>query len=524
MDNNSKNLSLTFNAKIQPVEKLNEQFVKCKCYVHAIGKNRNLSYFSKENVLRNIDSLNYIPVVGHLMETDDGKRYMGGHDTEIVINDTGVHFKQLTVPFGVVMNNTWDFEDVVEEDGTTATYITADVVLWIGRYPELADAIYDENTYFSESMEINYTNCQPLKEDKNYTDVIDWVYSALCLLGKSDNPEHNVTPCFPSSKIEPYSSNFSQSDFTKVMGEMKEQLAFYFNKDNDKEGGSKNLSEELKTLILQEFSLTLDDIDFEIADDMSEEDFRAKLEEFTNSKKEPETDNQNTETHLFSATYRQKRDALSNALDGNIIRDENGIITEETSYWVEDFDDTFVYVEKDHWTANDYESTYGRFTYTFNETDLTATISSDFEEMVKVWLTVEENQKIQDERNAFELMKSEFNQYKEEHSILDSDYSDYTELKQFKEDTLSSKRDSDEKELFNKFEEDLSSMDEYSNLKEKAKEYSIEQLNEKLYALLGKKNATFSVNKKQNNTKIPVGAFSDEEDPYGGLLSKYYEK
>jgi hypothetical protein len=362
-------------------------------------------------------------------------------------------------------------------------------------------------------MEINFSKYEPLKEDKNYMDIIDWVYSALCLLGKSDNPEHNVTPCFPSSKVEPYLSNFNQSEFSKVMSEMKEQLTFYFNKENDKEGGKNNLSEEIRNSILQEYSLTLEDINFEITEEMSEEDLRSKLEEFTQSKKEPET-------KLFSVTYQQKREALRNALDGNIVRDDNGNLIEETSYWVEDFDDTYVYVEKDVWTVNDFNNSYGRFTYTFNDADLTATVTGEFEEMVKVWLTKEENQKIQDERAGYELMSEEFNTYKETHSIENSEVDD---LREFQKKTLDEKRDADETELFSEFEEQLSTMEEFGKLKENAKNYSIEELSEKLFALLGKKNATFSANKKQNTNKIPIGAFGNEkDDPYGGLLSKYY--
>ena len=49
----NKYTSLKFKAKVKPVEKLNEEFTKCRVYVQGIGKNRNYSYMSKENVIKN---------------------------------------------------------------------------------------------------------------------------------------------------------------------------------------------------------------------------------------------------------------------------------------------------------------------------------------------------------------------------------------------------------------------------------------------------------------------------------------
>ena len=39
----TKYTSLKFKAKVKPVEKLNDEFTLCKCYVQGVGKNRNYS-------------------------------------------------------------------------------------------------------------------------------------------------------------------------------------------------------------------------------------------------------------------------------------------------------------------------------------------------------------------------------------------------------------------------------------------------------------------------------------------------
>ncbi len=222
----TKYTSLKFKAKVKPVEKLNEEFTLCKCYVQGVGKNRNYSYMSKENIIKNASTLHYAPVVGHLIQKEDGSLYMGGHDWTI---DENCNFKSVCVPYGVVTMDDFEFEDV-DEYGEKVEYMTANVVLWTGRYPELMEAIYSEDILFNQSMEISVEQYRPYEEDSNYTELLDWTYSALCMLGKADDknsPEH-TEPCFIESKIIPYS--FSQEEFATVMSEMKQGLAFYFEK------------------------------------------------------------------------------------------------------------------------------------------------------------------------------------------------------------------------------------------------------------------------------------------------------
>ena len=76
-----------------------------------------------------------------------------------------------------------------------------------------------------------------------------------------------------------------------------------------------------KLEILQKFNKTVEDLDFSI-EDISVEDLNAKMEELYGEQK--------VEPVAFSATYRQKRDALNNALDPIIVKDDEGNYLEET--------------------------------------------------------------------------------------------------------------------------------------------------------------------------------------------------
>lgn len=288
-----KHTSLKFKAKVTPIEKINDEFTLCKCYVQGIGKNRNFSYMSKENIQRCLPTLSYAPVVGHLIDKLDedgnptGEKYMGGHDYYI---DDDWNLKSACVPYGVVKADSFDFETVKEyEDEIETEYLTAEVVLWTGRYPELMEAIYSDDFYFNESMEISVSEYRPYEEDSNYTELTDFTYSALCLLGKADDktsPEH-TEPCFVESKVIPVQYSLEREDFSKVMGELKSELAFYFNKDNT-DGKEDEVVENEKEEVVETVEEVNEESTEEVVENTTEETPDAEVNEDTNTESENE--------------------------------------------------------------------------------------------------------------------------------------------------------------------------------------------------------------------------------------------
>lgn len=196
-------------------EKLSDGLSLCRCYVQATGKCRNGFVFTEEDILNNLDSIYYKPVVGCIHQTDDGKFYLGEHDTII---ENGIE-RFITIPLGVVTDTPGYFEEVTEEDGTTANYLVVEVILWVGRYPELLEAIYSDEIWFNQSMEIKINAFSPYAKDKRYKHVTDWTYMALCLLGKSDDPAFNEEPCFPSARVEPFHLNDNAPNYSKEFTE-----------------------------------------------------------------------------------------------------------------------------------------------------------------------------------------------------------------------------------------------------------------------------------------------------------------
>ena len=268
----NKHTSITFKAKVKPIKPVNEEFTLCKAYVMGLGVNRNFSYISREATDAALPTLGYCPVVGHLISKEDGTYYMGSHDYTITED---WELKSITVPYGVVVEDSFDYEDV-EEFGETVTYLTANIILWTGRYEDLNSAIYSDDFYFNQSMEINPKQWRNYKEDSNYTDIVDYSFSALCLLGKADSESTNghtdenehSEPCFISASVIPI--EFSKSEFAEAMNEMKEKLSFCLKNqssttvtdvtmevDIDKNNGGSTMAEEIKNEVVDEVTETV---------------------------------------------------------------------------------------------------------------------------------------------------------------------------------------------------------------------------------------------------------------------------
>jgi len=232
-------------SKFEFIKPVNKEFSLFKCWVAGVGKNRNMSYISKERMDAALPTLSYAPVVGHLIKNEDGTYRLGSHDVEFDMNTW--EFVPLTIPVGVVIADSFSYE-TVNEYGTDVDYLTANLILWTGRYPELFDCKYSDEIFCAQSMELAVNQYRILEEDSNYTELLDFSFSALCLLGKSDNPELNNEPCFISSRLEPI--NFSSNDFVAKFNELKEAVKECFDTEEESEV---NVAENTINVEEQEF-------------------------------------------------------------------------------------------------------------------------------------------------------------------------------------------------------------------------------------------------------------------------------
>lgn len=496
----TKRYTVEFNAKITPVKPLNDEFTLCKCYVMALDKNRNLSYIGKDAADDALPTLYNIPVIGHLYVGEDGKQHMGGHDMTIARDADGdLSFKSLCVPYGVVpQQDNVCFEDVQEPNGDVHTYMVSDVILWTGRFPELYEAIYNDDVYFGQSMEINVLEHAPFEEDKNYTDIKKYSYSALCLLGKSDNPEFHKEPCFPISRVEPYEFSLD-AEFASLMENLKSELALCFESKADNEVENMN---ENETTVLQ-IDGEVEEGELKVFDDVAEPT-PASCD--ADNSGEPETtfegtaDNGDGEANVaatFVSTYKEKRDAIDRALQNTCEIDDDGVVYELT-FWVCDFDDTHAFVERCEYRRGEgCTETKGRFAYTYDDAERVATINGEFEEMFVKWITKDELEQIDAQRGQYEVLV----QYKADRERQDFELAIDAALDEFA---------------------DLANAEQFADIvAEKYNFASVEALQDACYILRGKMTAPVKPRAQSTEPTVPVGVNTPKEE---NLYTEFFER
>lgn len=524
-------LAISFSSKVTPVKPVNDEMTLCKCYIMYPGKNVNHTNITKEAVDDALPTLYNIPVVGHIYVDEENEEcWMGGHDKEIVKGSDGKYrFKSLTVPYGVVpIQDGVHYEDVEETNGVIHTYQVADIILWTGRYPQLLDTSYSDEIYFNQSMEIKALDTT--KESDGYTRVNKYKYSALCLLGKSDDPSKNVNPCFPQSRVEPY--DFSETEkWDQLFEEFQEKLtSCYGLASTNEKGGKGAMNMEQILAILNEFGFEkIEDISFEITEEMTEDTLREMLSQAQSNPTE-ETPilenaegNQDTQENDQGGEPAQEpvqepaqepgtdtaiehsegsdgvdnryqieltSEELRNALCGKLsaFRVWNEVLYK--SYYLCDFDSEYVYVSYCIESDNQNESGYGRFAYVKTETDVSINEDS-FEKVRLVWMTAEEAANADKQKAEYEaLIKYRADKEEEEKRIA------YTAvLEEFS---------------------DLSGIDEYKNVVGECMSFeSVEALKEKLFAIRGK---TGIFKKPGTQGRVPLDFQKDnqltEEDEF----------
>lgn len=431
--------NITFSTKFTDIKAINPEFSMAKCWVCALGKNANWSYISKEAADKALDSLWNIPVVGHLFVDADGNYRVGGHDSELGRNEQGeLYFKDLTVPFGVVpyMPDEVKYEEVTEADGEVKTYITCPVILWSGRYPEIMESMNKDDNAWSQSMEISVDNAGPYEEDPNYLNILEYNYSALCLLGRYDD-EYNVQPCFPEAKVVLSEFSLDNNDkFVELFAQLKQELAACFNQTQEEDNAENGENDEP---VKEETEASADDVQ------------ETKEESFEAAQNEPEetqqaVDNliaevQNQRDQFYAAVERvktytsanEKYHALERLYPSFVNADDVGIIMSEYTFDVHDYTEEYVYIIEHiyDWVDGDvaYTQRLFRQAYVYDAETDTATKNGPEEECVSVWLTIPEKEQIEAMRDEYDTLV----QYKldkeeaEKHQAIDEAIADFEE-------------------------------------------------------------------------------------------------
>ena len=542
-------IHMTFASSLDNIRQMNSSFDAGVLKICYPGKNRNDSYFQKEDLVRCLPSMFNCPVVcNYDRETDT----IGGHDVELVRGDDGIRMVNKTVPVGVIPESarTW-FEECEEEDGTVHEYLFADALLW--KRQEAYEKIARDGIT-SQSMEIHVNDGE--RVDGVYH-IRDFEFTAFTLIG--------IEPCFEGASLtmENYSAEDRETihaelkrEVSEMMRDLKESFNLVTAPDNASgddnkpthnttKGGDEVLEEKMK--LLEEFGKTVEDLGFSI-DDMSVEDLRARLTSLAGESEEPDTGNTENEAQNDAQPDENASDAETepaaeqeNAesaeqfeLQGNmrewLYEAVEALGSVETEYgwsyplyWMLDYDPEagMVYCED----SKDWKI-YG-FAYTMDG-DRPVIDAESKKRMKREYAEFEGGEQDSAAAGLFALMSEKLNElnakgeeYRTASETVASLEAELAELRQFKADIEAERIKTMKESLASRFE-DIAGTDAFAALMEHADEYSGEELEDKCFAIRGRMMTQASQKFSMGQaTRVIVDKTPEERKPYGGIVERY---
>ena len=223
---NKKKLTNVFCAiDFSTEQKISPLISKYKVRVFYTGENRNGSYISKEVGEKLAGRIAGIPVVGAFdsVKNDFTDHYGVYHGAAVDSGATGASASVYIAPtaYGFVPTDAVPFyETHLDKDGVTREYLTTEVYLWTGRYPELKVLAENQN---NQSMELDpktvngqWTNVN----GRELYEITDAEFLGLCILGK------DVEPCFEGAGLETMFSSHEEehAQFAALLSQMKAEL------------------------------------------------------------------------------------------------------------------------------------------------------------------------------------------------------------------------------------------------------------------------------------------------------------
>ena len=238
---------------LQPLE-INPLMSSCEIKVLYLGENRNRSYITKEVATEMAKTLRGAPIVGYYKSE---KQDFADHGNVMILDDEGIKFKCMTVPYGFVAPDAkvWfqKFEDYDDfGNSVQREYLMTTGFLWTGQFEECQAAIDEGRPH---SMELK-DDALDGEWSKNYNTGMDFfiindaIFSKLCILG------NDVEPCFEGSSIKApeVSKTFSlDNDFKQTLYTMMQDLKTVL-EGGERMQGEENFSIEQDNLEKEQFT------------------------------------------------------------------------------------------------------------------------------------------------------------------------------------------------------------------------------------------------------------------------------
>lgn len=249
-----------------------DKFLKIRCRVCHDQESPNHTFFTKETMEKaNSESLEYIPVLAHVYENDEGKPVIGSHDMHIEDDKLNEGESRLIfdeTPIGMVPSLADNNCTIEEYNGLNYTYV--DAYIWRD-YSNYAEQLVEDAENTKLSMEIDFPSDALSYDAKNNRyNISSYRYRGITLLNESLGT---------GMKDAQATTKFSADDDVRskmivLMEELKKCLYNYDKTNTTQKGGNEMKFEEL----LAKYGKTAEEVTFEI-EGLSDEELEAKFAE-----------------------------------------------------------------------------------------------------------------------------------------------------------------------------------------------------------------------------------------------------
>ena len=496
----SINLPVTYEVS----DYVDDRFKKVKIWIAHTGENLNYSIFTKDSLEKMSETLPYVPIVGYIEKNEEDENDFSDHRNSITIKDGDVNIEYMCHAYGFIPEGAKSSFEI--RDGKE--WLVGEGYLWT-KFEKSVDIFSNSNNSKSQSMEID--NIDGFIDNEGRVNVDNARFSALCILGD------DVSPGMQGSTIEMFNAN-------SVKDEIKE-MVYEFSKKGDK-SLEKDTKEKVDEFVEEKDKEDKTDTK-KAKTDSDKKDTEEKVEDVKkNAKKEDEEaktkskdEKDSDETDEDKKKFVEEDEEDTEDGEGVEIEDDKEkkfqlvfeishddvrrclykAINEEESYsWIiEVFDNHFVY-QKETYENDVYTTKFYDRQYVMAEEKVTI---GDEVEVFSKFLTKEEFDKIDAERNRVEELETEL-----------------TTLKEFKAE----KETADKMEILETYSEKLSE-EKFKEFSEGIANFEAKDLEKEIaYALFKQDQVTESEN-KAGGVAVYTAKSNETTGKYGDL-DRLFEK
>jgi hypothetical protein len=457
----------------QQSREIDERFLEVKVYVLHLGENYNGSIFEKEVVLNAVPSLANTPLLAFVKRNENEKDF-SGHEIDLVVEDGEYKWKYIGQAYGVIPEqNNARWELMTGDDGVTREYLVVDAIVW-KKFDDAVEIITRDLSK-GQSMELSEKYSGHFNENGLF--VFDqFKFDGCAILG------NNVEPAMNSAKIE---MKFSMDNLKNRITEMMKEYTSKYSKEVEQV----NIEELLKKYGFTREQVIEAGVQIHTYSDNDLDEFKAELERI---KKEIE----------------QKESEIKD--------DKSGGQEEIKDNPIDDQD------------KSDFDKKDGQSEGEKNEPKSEKEMEKDDPQAFK---NDKQDDKKSDGEKEFSSNDDEKDEteLKEKYTKLEKDYlevvAERDELVKYKKNREESDHKAKVEALISSFEKLTDS--DVKDIRDKVFHFTFDEIEEKLYAILGKKQASDKVKKSTQFAKFYVSNDNQEAErkpSYDHLFEKHLKK